>query len=286
MGAESAFLDALAAYLGGRSLEPVPSSIGVAEPQSGGDLPAVVLWLEQTSRTGTGLGEKSELITDGALQVHASIDLAHPVLATDPSFVLLSPDRTVLTLPHGGQVKADGTTGPLTGTDLQVQVAATSRPVVTGTPTGSQVRGDPVLGQLTFGTPLPPSGILAATYFLGQWERRTTRIGGIVDVDTYDADADGVTSLMTGVLDSLQGDTVRQQVAGLHALTLTSLSSIAPKTGGSRKRSARFDFAYEFQNDQPDSSGGIIRQIPLHTNLSVASVDAAGAVETSIVTAG
>ncbi len=284
MSAETTFLTAIGAYLGASTLAPVPRSIGIAEPENAAGLPAVVLWLEQTSRAGSGLGEKSELITNGALPVPVTIDLANPVLASDPTFRLLSANRQVLILPHGGQVRSDGTEGPLTGADLHVTVAGTARTVVTAPPVGTQVQGDPVLGQLTFGAPLPATGIVAVSYFLSQWERRTSRVGGILDVDVFGADAATTTSLIQGVVDALVLPSVRTDIHGLETLGPISLSSIGQKANAARKCSARFAFVYEQEINQPDSSGGIIRQIPVTTDLSVGSVDAAGAVQTTVVT--
>jgi hypothetical protein len=286
MAAETAFLTAVATYLGAGTLSPAPKSIGIAEPEHANELPAVVLWLEQTSRAGGGVGERSALITDSVLPWQATIDLADPVLPEDPSFRLLSDDRTVLTLPHGGLVKQDGSSGALTAADLTVTVAGASRSVVNVAPVNGQVRADPLVGQLTFGQPLPPTGPVVTSYFLGQWERRVSRISGTLSVDIYGADAGAVTTLTDGVLGALLPEGARPDINGLKALALASLSSIAPKVSVARKRSASFAFVYEHQIDQPDSSGGIIRQIPIATDLEVASVDAAGAVQTSIVSTG
>ncbi len=282
--AETAFLRALQAYLGTRSLVPTPNLIGIVEPETVPQLPAVVLSLDETMRSGTGLGEKSALVTDGILPWQASIDLESPVLPEEPTFSLLSADRKVLTLPHGGLVRANGTLGPLDTGDLTVKVKGTTRGVVTTfPPTTTHVFGNPSTGQLTFATALPATGIVDVTYFLGQWERRTTRITGVLRVDVFGATADDVGALNDAVTSALLLPRAKADVHNLIALGPISFSSIAPKgTGIANKRTARFAFIYEQVIDEPESSGGIIRLIPVTTQLSVASVDAAGAVHTTI----
>jgi hypothetical protein len=283
--AETAFLTAVQTYLGLRNLTPAPKSIGIVEPEDASELPAVVLSLDETARAGTGLGEKTSLITDGILEWQATIDLANPVLPEEPTFRLLSDDRTVLTLPHGGLIKSDGTPGPLTSSDLTVSVGGTNRVVVITTPIGTTVQGDPVTGQLTFGSALPLTGNVQVTYFLGQWERRVTRITGVLRVDVFGANSADVSALTNATTEALLLPRAKTDIRNLLALNLISLSSVAPRaTSVARRRSARFAFSFEHVNDEPDSSGGIIRLIPVTTRLSVASVDAAGAVHTTITT--
>src|SRR6202035_4533565 len=107
-------------------LAPAPKTVSVAEPADAGELPAVVLSLEPPAGAGNGLGARGPPGT-GALPWQASIDLANPVLADDPTVTLLDSGRKVLTLPHGGLVKKDGSAGPFTADDLTVQVAGAAR---------------------------------------------------------------------------------------------------------------------------------------------------------------
>ena len=95
--------------------------VGVVEPVAAGDLPAVVLSLDATSRVRVGIGERSELVT-GALPARTTVDLANPALPGEPTFSLVDGTRTVLTLLHGGQVHADGSeaTTPLDPADITV----------------------------------------------------------------------------------------------------------------------------------------------------------------------
>ncbi len=99
------FLRVISDYLqAGAALTPAPKTVGIADPVGAADMPAVVLSLNRVRPLGNGLGERSALITDGALPVKAVIDLANPILPEEPSFRLLNPDRTELVLPHGGLV--------------------------------------------------------------------------------------------------------------------------------------------------------------------------------------
>lgn len=262
--AESAFLQAIATYLGAAGLVPAPA-IGIAEPAGGGDLPAVVLSLEGTARTGNGLGQRAALITDGVLPVQASIDLANPVLPEEPTFSLLNPARTVLTLPHGGLVKSDGTTGALTAADLTVTVAGVARPVVAAPPAGAEVRADAQVGQLTFATALPATGLVAVAYVLGQWEQRLTRIAGTLRVDACAATAADAGTLGARVVDTLLAPAARRDVRRLQTIGLVALSSVgAPEQPVVlRRRTARFSFTFEHELNRPESSGGLIGRIPL-----------------------
>ncbi|MBL8481482.1 MAG: hypothetical protein JNJ60_04760 [Rhodocyclaceae bacterium] len=290
MSAESAFLAAVADLLANHTqLVPAPASIGPAEPAQNTDLPAVVLSLEQVARLGAGLGERSALITDGALPVRATIDLANPVLPGEPGFVLLSADRRTLILPHGGLRQADGGEGPLGPADLSVSVAGAAQTVVNAPPGAGQVRADALIGQLLFGAPLPATGNVVANYVLGQWERRVTEIAGTLCVVVRDAGADSVASLSDGVLDALMA-APRNSLPGLRKIALSDLSSISVRDtalANSRARTARFSFDFEHELNMPESSGGVIARIPITTRLTVVTVDpASGAVAATIVTEG
>jgi hypothetical protein len=284
--AASAFLAAVRTYLQGLSLTPAPAMIGNAEPVQANQMPAVVLSLEGADNAGTGVGERATLITDGALPWQAAIDLANPVLPEEPSFRLLNDARTVLTLPHGGLVRQDGSSGPLAAADLAVTVAGASRPVVTGPPTGLQVQADPLVGQLTFGSALPATGTVVVHYFLGQWEQRLARLAGILRVDVCATQDVVVGGLSDQVVEALMDPRARREILRLHHMELASLSSIGPRepVANLRRRSARFRFAFEQEINQPESSGGIIRRIPVTTQLSVATADlATGSVQTTLV---
>jgi len=265
--AENEFLQAVATYLGGAGLAPAPASIGIAEAAGPNELPAIVLSLEATARTGNGLGQRAALITDGALPWQASIDLANPVLPEEPTFSLLNAARTVLTLPHGGLVRQDGSPGPLTAADLTVTVAGVARPVVAGPPVNDQVSADPLVGQLTFATTLPPAGVVLVSYVLGQWEQRLTRIAGTLRVDTCAAAAADAGTLGGRVVDALLAPAARAGIRRLLSIALTALSSVGAveQPVGLRRRNARFAFTFEHELNRPESSGGLILRVPLIT---------------------
>src|SRR5260370_34434636 len=127
--AETAFLTAVQGYLQSSLQNPAPALIGVAEPETVGQLPAVVLSLESTERAANGLGERSTLITEGALLWTVTIDLANPVLPEDPTFRLLDNARLRLILPPGGQAPQDATTGPPAPGRLSATVPANNMPL-------------------------------------------------------------------------------------------------------------------------------------------------------------
>jgi hypothetical protein len=285
MAAESAFLQALTAYLSGAGvLLPAPARIGVAEPAAVAELPAVVLWLEEVHRLGSGLGERAASISNGALPVTARIDLANPVLPEEPSFRLLSDDRRTLVLPHGGWVKADGTTGLLSSADLVVSVAGAPRTVVNAAPGAAEVRPDAAVGTLLFGAALPAVGIVQAAYVLGQWERRMTPIAGALRIDVRAANAADAQVLSDAVMAAL--DPVAALPRGLHKVRLGQVSSIGAANAalaGARGRSLAYTFEYEHEVNRPDSSGGVIRRIPITTRIAATSVEpASGAIVTTV----
>src|SRR6185436_6871488 len=113
---------------------PAPKLIGVVEPIDATELPALVVSIEQSQRLGNGLGERAVLVTQGALPWQAQINLANPVLPADPTFSLLSPDRLRLTLPHGGLVRVNGSSGSLGAADIQVLLNGAPRTLVSGPP--------------------------------------------------------------------------------------------------------------------------------------------------------
>lgn len=274
--AETAFLAALAAFLRDQAgLLPAPASVGVIDPVQAGELPALVLSLEKVQRQHPGLGERAELISDGALPWQATIDLANPVLPQEPGFVLLSADRRSLILPHGGLRQADGGEGPLGPADLSVSVAGAARTVVAGAPGAGQVQADAQIGLLRFGAALPATGLVRVSYVLGQWERRVTPLSGVLRLDIWAADGSSCASLSDAAINALLA-APDAALAQLHKLVLTDLSGVGvpdPLRVRARGRTARFAFAYEHVVDRPDSSGGVIRQIPIHSQLLSLVID-------------
>jgi hypothetical protein len=256
--AERAFLSAVAAYLSGAGLTPAPVLVGPAEPEQTADLPCLVLSLAETARSGAGVGERTALMT-GALRWTATIDLANPVLPEDPAFRLLDATRKVLVLPHGGLVRADGTEGPLGPADLVVRVNGNARALTS----------NPATGTLTFAAKLPATGKVEAQYFVGQWERRVARIAGVLRVDACGRTAAEAAALSDAALDALLAPAARAQVRRLVSLSASGVSSVAAREAGTnlRRRSVLFSFVFEQEQDRPESSGGVIRRIPITANV-------------------
>jgi hypothetical protein len=279
--AETTLLSLVRNYLAATLQSPAAKTVGVVEPQSTDELPAIVLVLESTGRAGNGLGERTALMT-GALNWIVSIDLANPVLPDDPSFVLLDAARRNLTLPHGGQVRRDGTAGPLGPTDLSVNVAGADIAVVAATPAAGEVSADPAVGRLAFGTALPATGIARIGYFLGQWEQRVARVRGVLRTDICGADAATAVSLADAAVAALASAAAKNAIAGLRRIELISLGSVgaSEQVAEIRRRTARFSFDFESEDNRPDSSGGTIARIPIATALDGGTVDAATAVPT------
>jgi hypothetical protein len=243
------------------SISPAPVTLGIAEPAAVGDLPAVVLSLSKLKRQPSGLGERSQLITDGALPWTVTIDLGHPVLPEDPTFSLLSADRRQLVLPHGGLVRADGSTGPLDAGSFSVAVAGEPRTLAAGAPESNEVSCDPLVGRLTFGASLPANGEVVVNYILGQWEQRVARLEGTLRVRVIAARAAAAEALSDSVIEAL----LDGKQEGLERIVLTELESIMAPDGtlsNARSRTMAFKFEYETMINRPESSGGIIQRIP------------------------
>src|SRR5262245_57081438 len=196
---ERTFLNAIRSFLVG-NLPAAPALLGIAEPVVGGELPAVVLSLQKLHRPACGLGERSSLITDGALPWTATIDLANPVLPEEPDFSLISQDRRELVLPHGGLVRADGSSGPLSAVDFSVTVAGQPRTLVAGAPGINEVQVDPLVGRMVFGAALPEEGDVVANYILGQWEQRVARLAGMLRVGVFATAAGALETLSDAVI--------------------------------------------------------------------------------------
>ncbi len=273
---ETELLDALAAFLSGPAgLLPAPALIGATEPSVATELPAVVLSLDAVRRLGAGLGERSMLVSGSALPWQAAIDLANPVLPDEPTFRLLSADRLTLILPHGGLKRADGSDGALGPADLSVRLGATVYAVVAGAPAGQQVSADPAVGVLLFGEALPPAGTLQVRYVLGQWERRVTPIAGTLRIDVYGADAAAALALSNAVLRALAG-AAAPRIPGLRSLALTQAGPVVGTDAAhasARRRSALLAFDHEHELNLPESSGGVIRRVPITTVIEAARGD-------------
>jgi hypothetical protein len=246
--------------------------VGPAEPSQASELPAVVLWLDAVERKGAAMGGGATLVRNGALSVTCTVDLANPVLPTDPSLELVSADRRTLILHHGGLVRATGMLGSLSPADLQVTVAGAPRAVVAGAPGAAQVSVDPEVGTLLFGAPLPATGAVVASYFLGQWERRLVTIAGALEVLVVGTAA-AVQALSDALLTAVSEGGAP---AGAKRFEVSRVGAIAPREGGpanTRQRGLRLRFEYDHTIDRPESSGGVIRNIRVQPPQDTPSLD-------------
>lgn len=260
----SEFLTAIADYLGAADLAPVPAAVGVAEPAAVGDLPSVVLSVEQADVRNAGVGTRNELVRKGALPVTIEVDLEDPHLPDDPTFTLVSADRLELVLHHGGLVRNDGTEGPLSAADIEVTVAGTGLDLAQPPPGANEFSAAPEVGRLTFGAPLPAAGVARAGYFVGQWERRRIRLSGLLRLDVCAASVADAVQLSDSTVDVVLQ--ARRQVQGLLRVGEVSLGTVGPPEpdfANCRRRTARFRFEFELIEDRPDSSGGVIREVPV-----------------------
>ena len=271
--AETFFLSRVAAYLTGAGLTPVPKLVGGAEPAAVTELPAIVLSLDTTSRVNPGLGERAQLIKGGVLPVQARIDLANPVLPEEPTFTLLDGARLQLVLPHGGLVRQDGSDPSdalLSAEDITVLVRGAAVTVVALAPAAGEVSANPRIGTLTFGTPLPLTGFVDASYFLGQWEQRLERITGTLRIDVCAENAADTLALSNAVVDAMLAPAAQQGLRRLIALAPTSVGSVgvAEASPVLRRRTTRLSFTFEREVNRPDSSGGVIARIPVMSSMT------------------
>jgi len=153
---------------------------------------------------------------------------------------------------------------------LDVWAAGAPRTLVAAAPGAGEFTVDPSIGLLTFGAALPAAGEVVADYFLGQWERSVIRLEGVLRVDACDRDAATAVDLSDAVVAALGGADAGDRVEGVVTMRLSRLGSLGPPEkdfAQARRRRADFTFQFEHVVDDPESSGGIIRRVPLTTRL-------------------
>lgn len=241
------------------------AAVGVALPIENTDLPAIVLSLDNLQIPSVGLGQHTEVVS-GALAVQTIIDLSDPLLNDGSGFSLLSPDRLMATLLHGGLVDSEGSSTPLEAADIQVNIDGNPVALNQNTPAAGEFSVSVLDGQLTFGSPLPASGTLTASYFIGQWQRIVEQLSG--DLSTLVV---GSSSIVSETLSNSLVNVVssaHQSITGLRQLNLSQLSAVNAFDMGATAASQRvlaWRFTFEHIINQPESSGGIIQRIILRT---------------------
>jgi len=263
---EKTLMDAFVTLVNGLSLSPVPKLVGVIEPAATEELPALVVAIEQSERLGNGLGDRSALITRGALPWQMTVNLASPVLPGATDVTLVSEDRSQLNLPYGGLVRKTGANGALSAADITLTLDGTPLTLAASAPGAGQFAVEPLGGVLSFGTPLGHAGTLVCAFFLGQWEQRVARGGGVLRLSVFAANATEARDASDAVLLALAR--TRSPFAGASRFDVAEIGSVgAAAMAGASVRVLRFHFEFEQAINEPDSSGGIIQRIPVQALL-------------------
>ena len=253
-----------------------PARIGGAAPAAVADVPALTLSLSEIVEVRAGIGNVPRPPrTSPPLEVTSEVDLADPVLHfPDGNVTLVSGGGHILQLPHGPLVHADGAPPPppLGAADLQITIGGVAQTLVPGAPAAGQFRVDPLAaealgygdleaaGVLRFGSPLT-TGILRATYFLGEYEVTVARFRGELRVDVHGADPTAVDSLSEAVASVL----TRERAGSLghvYVLTATAWSPIVKSgLGDARTRAVTFRFDAEIEQPLVRTGGALISRI-------------------------
>jgi hypothetical protein len=249
------------------SLSPTPALIGDGYPIARNELPAVTISVAEVTERLRGIGRLPAPTVTGALRVDTSLDLANPVVSFgDEDVRLLSDDRRVVQLAHGPLVRADGTTTPpWTESDITVVRSGTTLTPVEGTPGAGEVQVLPDTGQLRFPAALAASGTLVLGYFVGEWEVRTARFQGTLNVETFATDLAGVDALSRQVNTALEG----APISGLHQLSPRAWGPVAATDdthGGSRGRALTYRFDFELIEPKLATGGGLITTVAVDSS--------------------
>lgn len=263
-------LDHLGSHLEGQL--GASATIGVARPASLNELPMITLSLPVVEPTMPSVGRRSEPPLVGAIRVERSLDLADPALDFGAERVsLLSSDRLTLQMPHGPIVRADGVgQTPFTVADLTIRLGATTFTPVTTAPGANQCRPDPATGIVTFAAPLATVGTLQLGYFIGQWEVRSERYAGALQVDSFALTAQAVEDLSNQVFEALHEPV---GVSGLRRLAATAVGSInLAEIESARDAQARtFTFRFDFEAIEVilPTGGGPIGRIAVDSEMVI-----------------
>jgi hypothetical protein len=257
----SSFVDLVRDFLQ-TSLEPAPALVGDGYPADAADLPAVTISISGASEPLRGVGRLPAPTLTGALRVETSLDLENPVVAfPDEDVRLLSDDRRVVLLAHGPLVRADAsTTPPWRQADLAVALGATTFAPVAGNPAAGQVQVLVDTGELRFASPLPDTGTLDLGYFVGEWEVRTARYRGDLNLEAFAEDRAGVDTLSRQIGDALDSPSI----PGLQQLSPTAwgpVGAVDATRGNARSLALTYRFDYELIEPKLATGGGLIASV-------------------------
>lgn len=241
-------------------------------PAAPADLPRITVSVLDATSALRSLGEVPGPPQTGALRVDTRVDLADPVLhLPDEQVTLLSADRRVLQIPHGGVVRADGSDEPPFGPgDLLVRRGATTFTPVHAPPTAGQVQLDIAAGTLTFPDPLPGTGTVELGYFVGLWEVRVERFAATMLVDvahTVPADHADLTAAVEDALARPQWP----RGSAMRSIEPTALSASTQIPGLPDARTRRLSYRVDVERIEPviTTSGGPIRLVDVPVRLEV-----------------
>jgi hypothetical protein len=260
-----AVIDSLGTFLLD-AVTPRPAMAGGMAPNDADELPALTLSFQDASRILIGVGRIPRPPRTGALRVTRSINLEDPVLRHpgEPDVTLLSSDRMTLQLPHAPLVTADGSdVVPLAADDLEATLGETTFTVVNAPPSATEVRPAAVTGILTFGAPLPATGVLQLGYFIGQWTVHSARYQGILIVDVYAASSADAHTLSQSVDRALLGEPPGSP-PGLRKISPQSWGSVvaaAAPLEDARRRTLTYRIDVETEEAVVPTAGGLITRV-------------------------
>lgn len=261
-----------------------PGHIGGAAPTVAGELPALVLSIRDATEIRAGIGDLPRPTQHRPLLVTSRIAIADAALHfPDGDVPLLTDSGSVLQVPHGGLVHADGKPPPppLDGDDLQLEVDGV--PLVykaAGPLAANEFRFDQIAafdlgygepeaaGVVRFGAPLAGTTI-TARYFVGSYELSSTRYRGQLAVDVIAASAAAVDTLSDAVAAALRPG-VSATLGTAYALTPTSWGPIGlpdATLGNARRRTITFRFDLELEEVRLPTGGGTISRVEVQTFL-------------------
>lgn len=276
----------IAQYLSATLPSP-PGRIGGASPVTGTDVPALVLSMRDATEVQSGVGNRPRPPQRRPLEVTSVITLADPMIRfPDGDVPLLSHGGTVLRLPHGSLVHADGEPPPppLGAADLSLVLdGTTTLQFTSGPPAPGEFRfdeiaaefdldyGDPrSAGVVRFNAPLVGTS-LTARYFVGEYELTATRFRGLLDIDVVAANIAAVDALSDAVGAALRPGT-SAALGTAHVFTPVTWGVIGgPEStlANARRRTLTFRFDVELEDVRLPTGGGVIARVDVHTELDL-----------------
>lgn len=257
-------LDRVSAALG--TISPAPAIAGIGTPTAASELPAVVVSAVDIEERLTGIGSRPAPSRRGALAIDDDFDLTDPVavFADGSEVALVSLDRATFFLPFGPAVSSDGIELVTLGSaDITVAIDSVAQTIVSGDPAAGEVRANAQLGTLDFGTPLPATGQLNVSWFLGEWEVTVHRFQGTLAVDVYAATVAEINTISRAIETIL----IPEALGGISGLQSASPRFFGPvgspqeAVGSGRLRRIEFKVDAEIEDPVLLGGGGLISRV-------------------------